>query len=167
MVAVTTLWVKYQRTSTPRENCCSVGMIRREFAAGFFVLLAASAAADKHAWRIGTLMEAAEVREVAGSSGMALGRVASSAVLYGTLQGYVIRGEDVVYMVQFRIKSTGFLHHTEDRPNVTVNGPVRYAFEGGKFYVQDADGKEFELVVMKKRLLTDDEKTRITSGTPK
>lgn len=150
----------------------------------FATCLVACMAADKHAWRTGTLMNAAEVREAAGSSGMALERAtgptpgclycpahssasASSAVLYATLQGYVIRGDDVEYMVQFRIKSTGLLHHTEVRPNVTLNGPVKYAFERGKFYVQDEDGKEFELAVMKKRLLTDDEKTPITPGTPK
>ena len=36
--------------------------------------------------------------------------------------------------------------------NVTIRGPVKYTLGKGKFYILDEDGKEFQLVVMKKAL---------------
>jgi hypothetical protein len=37
-------------------------------------------------------------------------------------------------------------------PNVTVNGPIHYATEKGKFYMLDDDGKYFEMTVLEKAL---------------
>jgi hypothetical protein len=38
-------------------------------------------------------------------------------------------------------------------PNVTVNGPVKYAMDKGKFYLLDEDGKEWEMTVLEKALV--------------
>jgi len=38
-------------------------------------------------------------------------------------------------------------------PNVTVNGPVKYTMEKGKFYLLDEDGKEWQMTVLEKALL--------------
>jgi hypothetical protein len=40
------------------------------------------------------------------------------------------------------------------QPNVTSNGPIRYALEKGKFYLLDDDGREFKMAVIQKELLT-------------
>jgi len=40
------------------------------------------------------------------------------------------------------------------KPNVTINGPVKYALEpGGKFFISDDDGRVFEMRLQKKTLL--------------
>jgi hypothetical protein len=37
---------------------------------------------------------------------------------------------------------------------VTVNGPIRYAIDHNKFYIQDEDGKVFEMALSQKALNT-------------
>jgi hypothetical protein len=59
----------------------------------------------------------------------------------------------------FRIEGNGYRFdvmcpvHQNHSPDVTVNGPIRYAMEKGKFYLLDEDGKEWEMTVIEKVLL--------------
>lgn len=117
----------------------------------------ASAAAPKHDWKTGTLVDVGEVQEVAGSTaGNAVGAPdavrANQKVLYSTLQGFVIKGDGIEWVIKVRIPSTTALGHPK-RPNVTVNAPVKYCYEKGKFYLLDDDGKKFEMVIMRKEAL--------------
>jgi len=114
-------------------------------------------ATKDRAWKTGTLMEEAEEREVAGSQGMnTVGGYGppmnSQAVIYATRVGYVIQGEGMGYMVSLRVLPSTILRHTK-RPSVTIHGPVKYCYEKGKFYLQDEEGQEFEMTVMRKEAL--------------
>jgi hypothetical protein len=128
-------------------------MTRRTLACAFLFAVTAFAAKPMRDWKTGTLIESADEKEVAGANAMQYGQMASARVAYSTLRGYVIRGADMVWMVSLRIPPASTFRHPK-QPNVTINGPVKYAFEKGKFYLQDEDGYEFELTVMKKRLMT-------------
>ncbi len=71
---------------------------------------------------------------------------------YATLQGFVIKGDTMGWMVSVRIPPGSIVRHPK-RPNVTVNAPVKYCYEKGKFFLLDEDGKEFEMVVMRKEAI--------------
>ena len=116
-----------------------------------------SAAAPKHDWKTGTLLDVGEVQEVGGSTtGNAVGAPdavsANQKVLHATLQGFVIKGDDIRWVVRVRIPPTTALRHPKG-PNVTVNAQVKYCYEKGKLYLLDNDGKEFEMVIMRKEAL--------------
>jgi hypothetical protein len=128
----------------------------------------AFAAKPHRDWKTGRLVESAESRETSGGGPIAIARSTSAqssnpaiqaAGEYATAaaiaangprtvvwQGFVIQGIDYVFMVKRAMIG-------RKQPNVTINGPIKYAFDKGKFYILDEDGKEFPLLVMKKALL--------------
>jgi len=107
---------------------------------------------------MGKLLDVEEAREVAGAGAteMSTGRMATAqaGVVYATIRGFVISGDDFVWMVRIRAIPRGLLHPRVTLPNVTINGRILYCFEKGRFYVQDDDAKEFEMTVMRKRAVT-------------
>jgi hypothetical protein len=115
------------------------------------------AATPRVVWKMGKLVEVAEVREVAGAgaTGMQVGNMgmAQAGVAYATIRGFVVSGDDFVWMVQIRSIPRGF-HPRLNLPNVTINGRVLYRFENARFYLLDDDGKQFEMTVMRKRAVT-------------
>jgi hypothetical protein len=125
-------------------------------------------AAAPHNWKTGTLVESAEARETTGGGGGPIaiarsssgqssnpasdpGEFATAAAIAANRQrtyvsqGFVIQGGGYVFMVRRRM--TG-----RHQPNVTIHGPIKYTLENGKFYIQDEDGREFQMIVMKKAL---------------
>jgi hypothetical protein len=115
------------------------------------------AAAPKRDWKTGTLIDSKEIREVAGSRAMnqvtGSSSQSSQAVVYAELIGYVIKGEDMGWMLQYRERPASLFCRAK-RPSVTINGPVKYCYAKGKFYLLDEDGQEFEMTVMRKEMLT-------------
>lgn len=129
------------------------------------VLCAVSAfAAAPRDWKTGTLVETTQTRVSTGggptaiaqsNSGSSANDAAASAAMAAAVaanaprswivQGFAIEGNGYRYLVKCRIGKHG--------PNVTVNGPIKYAMEKGKFYVLDEDGKQFEMTVMEKILM--------------
>jgi hypothetical protein len=123
-------------------------------------------AGSPHKWQVGTLTETAYRSQTVGggpvaiahsSSGQssnpsveAAGQYATAAAITAnrartyTWQGFTINGGGYVYIVMCPVG--------RHKPNVTVNGPVKYAFEKGKFYIQDEDGKEFSMTVLSKTI---------------
>lgn len=116
-------------------------------------------------WKNGTLIDQAEVREVAGTTSMGRGTAvgpvpgcpycpahssaaSQTTVVYGTLQGFVIKGDDMVWMVQL-LRA----RRPSKQPSVTINGPLKYAYEKGRFYLLDELGREFEMRVMRKQAI--------------
>jgi hypothetical protein len=58
-------------------------------------------------------------------------------------QHLTIQGETYIFKVAYQLR----MH----RPSVTVHGPIKYALEkGGKFYLEDEDGREFKMQVLEK-----------------
>jgi hypothetical protein len=55
-------------------------------------------------------------------------------------------------MVQYR-ERPATLFRPAKRPSVTINGPLKYSYAKGKFYLLDEDGQEFEMTVMRKQAL--------------
>lgn len=113
------------------------------------------AAAPKRDWKTGTLEAMTEAREIAGAGQIwptvANGPAPPVGVVYNTWLGYGIHADSMDYLVRFLARRR-ILSKTPIRPNVTVHGPVKFAIEGTKFYLQDEDGKEFEMVLMQKIL---------------
>lgn len=110
-----------------------------------------------HDWKNGTLVESADERLTSGGGGpIAIARsgggddyataaaIAANRPRTVTERGFVIQGGGYVYMVKCRVG--------RHPPNVTIRGPIKYALEKGKFYIQDEDGREFSMVLMKKSL---------------
>lgn len=60
----------------------------------------------------------------------------------------MIEGERYVYTAQERLPWPW-----KKAANVTVNGPVKYAIDKGRFFLLDDDGKEHELEITRKELL--------------
>jgi hypothetical protein len=113
------------------------------------VCLLASAlfARKQRDWKTGTIVETAFAAQdvpvqllSTGINGMTM----AVAPRHITWQGYTIRGTDYVFIVAYPIL------RRNHRPNVAVNGLVRYAMEAGHFYLLDDDQREFELTVIQK-----------------
>jgi hypothetical protein len=112
-------------------------------------------------WKTGTLLATAQTQQELGTmarshaSGMTMGTggmnmgqmngTSSSSVRYATWRGYAIKGDGMNFTVTYRLKWRHF-------PNLTVNGPVKYAVKKDKFYLVDEDGKSFELSILEKAL---------------
>jgi hypothetical protein len=120
------------------------------------LLATATLAAGKHEndldWKKGTLIATQHTREMAGaSSGHPYPDIGpfrppvNTSLAYRTWQQFTIEGEGYSYVVVCLI----YRKHT---PNVTVNGPIHYAMDKGKFYMLDDDGKYFEMTVLEKAL---------------
>jgi hypothetical protein len=115
-------------------------------------LLVASAAlfaAAKRDWKVGTLTETAHARETEPPSTNVYVNSRPNLTLNrrpSTWEGFQIEGDGM----RFQVMCVVGPNHT---PNVTVNGPVKFAMEKGKFYVLDEDGKEWEMTVIEKALI--------------
>jgi hypothetical protein len=72
--------------------------------------------------------------------------MSSSAQHAQLWQGFQIEGNGYRFTVTCPIRR----NHS---PNVTVNGPVKYAMEKGRFYLLDDDDKEWEMTVLEKALI--------------
>ncbi|MGO9094599.1 MAG: hypothetical protein ACLQGV_05195 [Bryobacteraceae bacterium] len=130
--------------------------------------LAASAAPKQRDWKTGTLLQT-EFRRVtiggtpiavaqssswqasnpavqAGGNAAMAAAIAANAPRTLVWQHFTVRGD--VY--RFTVSRQGWGRRL---PNVTVNGPIKYAFEKGKFYLLDDDGREFQAVVLEKALM--------------
>lgn len=134
----------------------------KRFSLALAVCLLASAlfaAKRQHDWRAGTVEASGEQREVAGSHTM--GSAPASDVpyappidmsigrtLYRTWLGYAIHTDTMDYLVKYLLRT-----ERQRRPNVTAHGPILFAVEGTKLYLRDEDAKEFEMIVMEKRLV--------------
>jgi hypothetical protein len=112
-------------------------------------LFAAKAQRD---WKVGTLLETDHVREPQQPAST---NVYVSPSPYPNLnfnrvpttwQGFRIEGNGYRLLVMCPVRR----NHT---PNVTVNGPLKYSMDKGKFYLLDEDGKEWEMTVLEKALI--------------
>lgn len=117
----------------------------------FLMLLALPAAAKKRDWQVGTLVAIQYGTEPGASVVVApsgdptnLGAMMAAAAATPTrYQGMAIQGKDYGYVLIRRI--------IRGHPNVTINGPIKYAVEKGKVYTLDDDGKEWTWSVLEKR----------------
>jgi hypothetical protein len=115
---------------------------------------AAIAAAPKRDWKTGTLTQTAFATQDVGAHATAMSfpewgsyapsmSMATARRIQQTYEGFRIETVDYLFVVACRF---GPRH----RPNVTVNGPIKYAIEKGRFYILDGDGREFEMLVLQK-----------------
>ena len=134
--------------------------MRRRILAISLLLAGFGQAKEKdHDWKKGTLVATDQSREMAGSHAETAGTYArplgldtDTAMLYRTWRIYVIQGEGYTFKVQCTVRPRKRLFVPAYVPNVTVNGPLHYAFEEGKFFLLDEDGKYFEMTVLEKAL---------------
>jgi hypothetical protein len=111
------------------------------------------AAKQPRIWQMGTLEGSGEKRELAGSGpGPYIGAApANSTVLaYSTWLGLVIHTDSMEYVVQYLIRRSLFSKPL--RPILTIHGAVKFAVEKGALFLVDEDGKEFQTVILEKRL---------------
>ncbi len=109
------------------------------------------AATAKRDWKVGTLMETAHAREPEPQSIVVNNNLGPHAPFIPqriprTWQAFRIEGNGYRYNVMCQVRP----NHS---PNVTVNGPLKYAMEKGKFYLLDEDDKEWEMTVLEKALI--------------
>jgi hypothetical protein len=121
-------------------------------------------AAKNRDWKTGTVTEAAYVRENLGGGAVAIAQssgnssnpvpdpgvfVAAAAAARPTYQMWqrlTVEADGYVFKVSCLVRW--------HKPNVTTRGPLKYALEkGGKFYIQDEDGREFKMFVLEKALM--------------
>jgi hypothetical protein len=127
--------------------------------------LVASAASPKRDWKTGMLTDLSSERVLAGFGGPLAyttpgGLLTGHPAVYATVQRFVIVGEGMEWTVELQ-RDPGFAR----RPNLTVNGPLKYALEPAKpagrftnshperFYLLDADNREWQTTVLEKKLL--------------
>jgi hypothetical protein len=106
-------------------------------------------AAANRVWKVGTLTETAHAREPEAPSTNVYVNSRPNLTLTrhpSTWEGFQIEGDGMRFQVMCTVRP----NHT---PNVTVNGPVKFAMEKGKFYLLDEDGKEWEMTVIEKALI--------------
>ena len=127
-------------------------------AACLAVTITSAAEPKQRDWKPGTLVAMAEQRETAGAVAQDVGpnvpyapQMSRARVVYNTWLGCAIHTDTMDYMVRYLLRRN-WRGQEQARPNVTVKAPIKFAVEGGKFYLLDDDGKEFEMVVMQKQL---------------
>lgn len=111
------------------------------------------------AWQTGTLKDSSESWH-SRSAGSIYG---TSNPTYGNVHGSMASREYPI--VQYTIDTPGYvyqanlvLRHAKDKqPPLTVNGPIKFAIVKSDFYIQDEQGKEHKLVLVKKTLKTADQ----------
>lgn len=108
------------------------------------ILLIVSYAAAKipdSAWHTGTLKDLTTDREsrLLGANGM----LVQAQFL---ITHYFIETSTYIYEADLRSRAK------DKQPPVTVNGPIRFALVGNDFYIQDEQGKEHKLMLVKKTL---------------
>lgn len=110
-----------------------MGLLLTPFTIGFLVF--AKPPAD-HTWKIGTVQEQ-EHHKTPGDGFLVMPMPWERLRIVG--DGYAY---DVARETPWR------------KPNVTINGPIKYAIEpGGKFYITDDDQRVFEMKLQRKTLL--------------
>jgi hypothetical protein len=118
---------------------------------------ACTAVAEKvptDAWQTGTLKDSSESWH-SRSAGYING---NSNPNYGGVHGSMASHEYPI--VQYIIETATYtyeanlvLHNArEKQPPVTVNGPIKFAIVKNDFYIQDDQGKEHKLVLVKKTM---------------
>lgn len=105
------------------------------------------------AWQTGTLKDSSEswhsrsAGSINGNTGYGVhGTMVSRE--YPIVQ-YSIETEAYTYEANLVLK-----HAKDKQPPVTVNGPIKFAIIKNDFYIQDEQGKEHKLVLVKKTLKT-------------
>ena len=106
------------------------------------------------AWQTGTLKDSSESWH-SRSAGYING---NSNPTYGGVHGAMASREYPI--VQYTIETATYtyeanlvLRNAKDKqPTVTVNGPIKFAIVKSDFYIQDEQGKERKLVLVKKTL---------------
>lgn len=106
--------------------------------------VAAKVPAD--AWQAGTLTDSSEtwhsrtVGTLNSNHGMLIGRE------YPIIT-YTIEADTFTYEVELTLR-----HRGDDRPSLTVNGPIKFAIVKSDFFIKDEQGKEFRLILAKKTI---------------
>ena len=94
-------------------------------------------------WQTGTLTDLTTDNEskIVGLNGMLVQS-------HHVITHYFIESADYIYEANL------VLHAKDKQPPVTVNGPIKFALAGNDFYIQDEQGKEHKLALVKKTLKT-------------
>jgi hypothetical protein len=121
------------------------------FTAACLLACCATAATPKRVWKTGILLETShtrdpEPRDVTINNNLGPGPTLVRRRGPLTWQEFRIEDGDYRYVVRCPLGA----YRT---PNVTVNGPIKYAMEKGRFYILDEDGKEWEMAVLEKALI--------------
>jgi hypothetical protein len=106
-------------------------------------VLSAAARVPASAWQSGTLKDLTTDTEsrIVGLNGMLVqGHI--------VITHYFIESSAYIYEADLR------LHAKDKQPPVTVNAPIKFALVGSDFYIQDEEGKEHKLMLVKKILKT-------------
>lgn len=121
-----------------------------------FALATFATATKTRDWKTGALIQMTDAQvslgTVANIYNGPLGTTGSESAQYALDVEYVIDGNGTRWFVQIRLPPATLLRHPK-RPNVTIHAPVKYVNEKGKFFLQDEDGKEFELAIVRKEAL--------------
>jgi hypothetical protein len=101
----------------------------------------ATAKVPDSAWQTGTLKDLTTDREsrLLGANGMLV--QAQFIITH-----YFIESSAYTYEADLRSRAR------DKQPPVTVNGSIKFALVGSDFYIQDEDGKEHKLMLVKKTL---------------
>jgi hypothetical protein len=95
-------------------------------------------------WQQGTLASITTDEHTRGS-----GYLNGGAGYYRTRE--IVVAHYTIDTPAYRYEANLILKHRRDHQlNVTVNGPLRFAFTGKKFYIIDEDGKQHELDFVQK-----------------
>ncbi|MGA1998446.1 MAG: hypothetical protein ABSG52_00510 [Terriglobales bacterium] len=105
------------------------------------------------AWQIGTLKDSSESWH-SRSAGVISGN--QSYGVHGSMISreypivrYTIDSDTYIYEADLVLR-----HAKAKQPAVTVNGSIKFAIVKSHFYIQDEEGKEFKLILVKKALKT-------------
>ena len=119
------------------------------------LLLPGIVAAEKipaNAWQTGTLTDSSEswhsrsVGYITGGQGYGVhGGMVSREY---PIVRYVIDSDTYQYEAELALR-----HKRDNHPSVTVNGKIKFAIVNSDLYVQDEQGKEFKLTLVKKKTL--------------
>lgn len=136
----------------------------------FLTLITAGAhlAGKNHDWKVGTVQRSSSTRESLGgpsaiaiaqsSSGGGLAAASAEAASAAAASSAMALRSAVMVWQYLTIQGDGYVFEVgcllrRHRPAVTVHGPIKYALEkGGRFYLQDEDGREFKMAVIEKVL---------------
>lgn len=108
------------------------------------VLLSASCAMAKvpaSAWETGTLKDL-----TSDSQSKLIGMNGMLVQAQFVITHYFVESATYIYEADLRLRAKA------KRPPVTVNAPIKFALIGNDFYIQDEDGKEHKLMLVKKTL---------------
>lgn len=93
------------------------------------------------AWQTGTLKGL-----TTDTDSKLLGMNGTLVQLHFVITHYFIESPTYIYEADLRLRAK------DRQPPVTVNGPIRFALVKNDFYIQDEDGREIKLMLVKKTL---------------